>query len=156
MKIKMIYVGKSKKEYLKGSLQDFYVRIKKYISLEEIIIPDASGKGGDVKKRMISEGDSILDKIKDNEIVILMDEKGKRMTSRVFADYINEKMVYSRSNIVFVVGGAFGFSEAVKLRSNDSIRLSDMTFSHQLIRLIMAEQLYRAMSIINGHPYHND
>ncbi|MFT4661282.1 MAG: 23S rRNA (pseudouridine1915-N3)-methyltransferase [Patiriisocius sp.] len=156
MKIKMIYVGKSKKEYLKGSLQDFYVRIRKYISLEEIIIPDVSGKGGDTGKRMIIEGNSILDKIKDNELVVLLDEGGKRMTSRAFADYINEKMVYSSSNIVFVVGGAFGFSEEVKLRSNDAIRLSDMTFSHQLIRLIMAEQLYRAMSIINGHPYHND
>jgi len=152
-----MYVGKSKKKYLEGSLNDFYTRIKKYVPLEEIIVKDVSGgKGITDVQRNETEGNTILEKLKKDDFLILLDEKGKRLTSRSFAKFLEDKMIYERKDVVFLVGGASGFSPAVYERANDQVRLSEMTFSHQLIRLIMAEQLYRAMTIINGHPYHND
>jgi len=157
MKIRLIYVGKSKKDYLNGSLQDFYKRIKKFVALEEVIIPDISNsKSMTPEKRKLEEGKALISSVKDSEFVILMDEKGKSFNSRGFAQFLEEKMIYSSSDLVIVVGGAFGFSDAVYQRANQKMSLSDMTFSHQLIRLILAEQLYRALTIIKGHPYHND
>ncbi len=157
MKIKLVYVGKSKKGYLQGSLSDFYKRIQKYVSLEEVVIQDVpNAKSLDSFKRNDLEGKSVLKRLKDSDIVVLLDEKGKGYDSRGFAKFIEDKMLYSRQDMAFVVGGAYGFSPEMYERADFKIKLSDMTFSHQLIRLIMAEQLYRAMTIIKGHPYHND
>lgn len=157
MKFRLMYVGKSKKSYLTGSLGDFYQRIRKYVALDEVIVPDINNaKSLTPEKRKEEEGKLLISKVKDTDFVILLDEKGKSIDSRKFAQFLEEKMIYGRADLVFIVGGAFGFSDAVYKRANYKLRLSDMTFSHQLIRLILAEQLYRAMTIIKGHPYHND
>ena len=101
------------------------------------------------------EGENILKKIKNNDLLFLLDEKGENYNSRKFADFLKIKLKESKT-IIFVIGGAFGFSKEVYAKSNGLISLSKMTFSHQIIRLFFTEQLYRAFTILNNHPYHND
>ena len=101
------------------------------------------------------EGENILKKIKNNNLLFLLDEKGENYNSRKFADFLKIKLKESKT-IIFVIGGAFGFSKEVYAKSNGLISLSKMTFSHQIIRLFFTEQLYRAFTILNNHPYHND
>ena len=101
------------------------------------------------------ESENILKKVKNNDLLILLDEKGKNYNSREFANFVKIKTQENKT-IIFVIGGAFGFSNELYSKSNGSISLSNMTFSHQIIRLFFAEQLYRAFTILNNHPYHND
>ena len=101
------------------------------------------------------EGENVLKSVKKNELIFLLDESGKSFNSRKFADFLSNKFKTNKS-IVFVVGGAHGFSNEIKQRSNEIISLSEMTFSHQIIRLFFTEQVYRALTILNNHPYHND
>ena len=101
------------------------------------------------------EGEKILIIIKKNELIFLLDENGKSFNSKKFADFLSNKFKTNKS-IVFVVGGAYGFSNEIKQKSNDIISLSEMTFSHQIIRLFFTEQIYRAFTILNNHPYHNE
>ncbi len=102
------------------------------------------------------EGEAILKSLTDTDEVILLDERGKTFSSIEFAGFLENKMSFSAKRLVFVVGGAYGFSESVYHRANAKISLSKMTFSHQIIRLIFMEQLYRAMTIIKGEPYHHE
>lgn len=157
MKIKLVQVGKSNKSYLRDSLPEFYKRIKKYCDIEEVVVKDQGGSGktsADVVKK--KEGELILKALDGQGYVVLLDEKGKDWNSRQLAGFVSERLMDGTKNLYFVVGGAFGFSDQVYQRANMKLRLSSMTFSHQLIRLILAEQLYRAFTIVNGHPYHND
>ena len=98
----------------------------------------------------------ILDKIKPSDYLILLDEGGKQYSSKQFAAFMEKKMIQSHKRIIFQIGGAYGFSEAVYKRANHQISLSEMTFSHQMIRLFFLEQLYRSMTIIRNEPYHNE
>lgn len=101
------------------------------------------------------EGELILSKVSSNEHLVLLDECGKELTSSGFAEWLNQKQIYTTSSLVFVIGGAYGFSQGVYARANEKLSLSKMTFSHQIIRAIFAEQLYRAFTIIKGEPYHH-
>ncbi len=156
MKITIILVGKTEAEYLVKGISDYVKRIKHYVSFNEIVIPALKNTGSlseDLQKQ--KEGSFILSNLKSTDELILLDEKGDKFTSLSFADFIEKKMITSSKNIVFTIGGPYGFSDNVYNRANMKISLSDMTFSHQMVRLIFMEQLYRAMTIIKGEPYHH-
>ncbi|MDF1572084.1 MAG: 23S rRNA (pseudouridine(1915)-N(3))-methyltransferase RlmH [Bacteroidales bacterium] len=155
MKLKLILTGKTKAGYLQEGVDEYVKRIKRYAPLIVEMIPDLrlSGKmsTGEVKKL---EGQQILQRLRPSDHVILLDERGKRFTSEAFAHYL-EGLEGRTGQTVFVTGGAYGFSEEVLDRGDQKISLSDMTFSHQMVRLIFSEQLYRAYTILNGEPYHH-
>ncbi len=117
---------------------------------------ESPSKAGDQSKMKEKEGEAILKKINPGDYLILLDDKGKEFSSTQFASYLEGLFNQSLKNIVFVVGGAYGFSEAVYKRANAKLSLSKMTFSHQIIRVIFYEQLYRAFTIINKEPYHHE
>ena len=156
MKIKLIVVGKTSAEYLKSGELEYQQRLKHYVSFEETIIPDIKNPKNISKSELKNrEGNLILSKIDNSDEVVLLDDKGKMFSSIDFSSYLSEKMIRSTKSLVFVVGGAFGFSDAVYQRANNKLSLSKMTFSHQMVRLFMIEQLYRGFTILKNEPYHH-
>ena len=157
MKIKLILVGKTNAKYLVEGEKEYEKRLKHYTKFEEIIIPDVKQSGklseSELKKK---EGQLILAKLENSDHVILLDDKGNSYSSLQFSDFLQQKMNSSLKSLVFVVGGAFGFSDEVYQRANSKVSLSKMTFSHQMIRLIFKEQLYRGFSILRGEKYHHE
>ena len=157
MKIKLIVVGKTNAKYLLVGEREYEKRLSHYIKFEEIIIPDVKQAGklseGELKKK---ESQLILGKLENSDHVILLDDKGKSYSSVEFANFLQQKMNSSLKSLVFVVGGAFGFSDEVYQRANSKVSLSKMTFSHQMVRLIFKEQLYRGFSILKGEKYHHE
>lgn len=156
MKISLIVVGKTKEHWLAESIDKFYKRIIRYCDFNMITINDKS-KGKiepEIGKKV--EGEQILDRIKDNDYVCLLDEKGNLFSSLEFSEWFDKKLLYVSKPVVFVIGGPYGFSSAVYSRADFQLSLSKMTFSHQLIRLIFLEQLYRMFTILNHEPYHHE
>lgn len=156
MKISILVVGKNKEEYISEALREYDKRINKYIPfyIEEISGVKGSGKysGKEIREK---EGQNILKTLSDDGFVVLLDERGKQMDSRGFARWLQKLMNSSIRNMVFVLGGAYGFSDELYKRADMKLSLSKMTFSHQIARIVFAEQLYRAFTIINGEPYHH-
>jgi 23S rRNA (pseudouridine1915-N3)-methyltransferase len=156
MKITFITVGKTEDAYLKEGIEKYVKRLKHYTKLEMAEIPELKNtKALTEEQQKVKEAELILKKITTLDHVILLDENGSEFTSIQFANYINKRSVTSSANLVFVVGGPYGFDQSVYQRANDKISLSRMTFSHQMVRLFFTEQLYRAFSIIKGEPYHH-
>ena len=157
MKIKLFVVGKTNATYLVEGEKEYENRLKHYTKFEEIIIPDIkqSGKLSENKLKK-KEGHLILGKLENSDHVILLDDKGKSYSSIKFANLLQQKMNSSLKSLVFVVGGAYGFSDEVHQRANSKVSLSKMTFSHQMVRLIFKEQLYRGFSILRGEKYHHE
>ncbi|NOZ35379.1 MAG: 23S rRNA (pseudouridine(1915)-N(3))-methyltransferase RlmH [Chlorobi bacterium] len=157
MKLSLFFIGKTSFEYIDKGIAEYEKRIKRYINFEIKIIKDIkTGKNMPPKIIKQKEGEQLFKQVNDNDILILADEKGKEYTSREFAKFIDNKIVTGAKHVIFVIGGAYGFSEEVYKRANGKVSLSKMTFSHQPIRVLFAEQLYRAFTIIKGEPYHND
>jgi len=157
MKIKLLTIGATPKNYLLEGEVLFDKRIKNYIAFEKIEIPDVRNAKSLSKEQIKSEeGRLILHKIQSSDVVVLLDERGKELRSVEFADWMQQIMNQGPKQIVFVVGGPYGFSEEVYARANRKLSLSQMTFSHQMIRLFFMEQLYRAFSILNNEPYHHE
>ncbi len=157
MKIELISIGKTDEHCLKELISKYHKRLKNYIAFEEIILPDLKNtKKLSNNEQKHKEGQQILKVLSNSDFVILLDEKGKEFTSLDFSVFLQKKMNSGIKKLVFVIGGPYGFSDDVYKRANQKIALSKMTFSHQLIRLIFAEQLYRAFSILNNHPYHHE
>jgi len=156
MKFEFCYVGKTKESYLKEGIEVYTKRLKHYCTFSEVCIPDIKN-GGKLKSDQlkVKEGEELLKRLNKEDCLVLLDEKGKRFTSVSFSKQIERMMQMPYKRIVFQVGGAFGFSEAVYERANSKIALSEMTFSHQMIRLFFVEQLYRGFSIVRGEKYHN-
>ncbi len=158
MNIELTVIGKTTQDFTRSGLQVYANRIKHYanFSVHEIKTPKVSVKTGtDIIKA--KEAELLLKHFdKSNAYVVLLDERGKRMTSRKFAGFLQKIQTSSNQRLIFVVGGAYGFAPEVKKRADLLLSLSDMTFSHQIIRLFFAEQLYRAFTIINNKPYHNE
>jgi len=157
VKINLIVVGKTKKDFLKDGEQEYEKRLSKFVNYEKIEIPDLKN----AKKRSQSEikqeeGKQILARIPEQGWVVLLDDKGKMFDSKGFAVWLNDKMVQRQKQLTFVVGGAYGFSDEVYQRANQKVSLSKMTFSHQMVRLFFVEQLYRAYAILNNLPYHHE
>lgn len=157
MKVKLIVVGKTSFDYLKEGETVYENRLIHYTNYERILIPDVkSPKNFSNEELKKKEGEVILAKITNQEYVVLLDEKGKNFNSVSFANWINQKINENVSILTFIIGGAYGFSRKLYERANQKISLSDMTFSHQLVRVIFLEQLYRAHTIIKGEPYHHE
>ncbi len=157
MKIKLLVVGKTDEIPLSELINMFEKRIKSFVSFDLKILPGIKNtKNLSGKEQKSKEGQLILSKLNPSDRVILLDEKGKEMTSVEFAGFLQKNMNSGIKNLVFIIGGPYGFSQAVYQRAQQKISLSQMTFSHQLIRLIFLEQLYRAFTIIHHHPYHNE
>jgi len=156
VKLEFWTIGKTNEKYLVEGMTIFQKRIQRYLKLETVLITDVKNaknlKPQQVKKK---EGDKILAKLQKGDFLILLDEKGKTFTSVQFAKYIEKQLHQSHHRIIFLIGGAYGFSEEVYKRANQKLSLSDMTFSHQMIRLFFLEQFYRAMTILRNEPYHN-
>ena len=156
MKITLIAVGKTDNKQLL-SLQDEYLkRLKHYISVEFITIPDIKNvKNLSEEQQKKLEGMEILKRISSSDHVVLLDENGKSYSSVGFSEFLQKKMNGGLKNLVFVIGGPYGFSEDVYGRANGKLALSKMTFSHQMVRLFFIEQLYRAYTILRNEPYHH-
>ena len=155
MEIKLIVVGKTKSSELVRLINEYVKRINFYKKFKIIVVNSLKSKKNSEKEIKKIEGENVLKSVKKNELIFLLDENGKSFNSRKFADFLSNKFKTNKS-IVFVVGGANGFSNEIKQKSNEIISLSEMTFSHQIIRLFFTEQVYRALTILNNHPYHND
>ena len=157
MKITLITVGKTTFNFVKEGMAMYEKRIGRYLSYTKVEIPALQGTSSlshdEIKER---EGELILKKLKSGDRLILLDEKGKRFTSVSWAEHLAKMIDTGCKSIVFVIGGAYGFSSKVRDAASEMLSLSDMTFSHQIIRLFFVEQLYRAMTIIKGEPYHNE
>lgn len=157
MKIKLLQIGKTNDEYLLKGIDEYSVRIKNYVPFEIETIPylkNSNSFSPELVKQ--KEGELILQKIKKEDILILLDENGKTHSSRGFATFLQQQMNTGNKQLIFLIGGAYGFSSNVYERANGKISLSSMTFSHQIIRIIFIEQLYRGFTIIHHHPYHHE
>ena len=153
MKIKILFVGKTVDDRISGIVDDYLKRMKN-IDITVKIVPGAKKKYS-VEVQKSEEVRSILSFIDDSDFVAILDDKGDSFTSRQFAEWLERRQTASH-NITFVVGGAYGFSNEIYDRADSRISLSKMTFSHQIVRAIFAEQLYRAFTIIAGLPYHHE
>lgn len=157
MKVYLIVVGKTSDKYIEEGISKYLKRINHYIKFEIITIPAIKiSKKISVNELKEKESEAILKKITEKNFIVLLDEKGKRQSSVKFAEFIENKTIAGVKNLFFVVGGAYGFSDKIKQQADFLLSLSDMTFSHQIIRLIFTEQIYRAFTIIKNEPYHNE
>lgn len=156
MAIRVVSIGKTNFSYVKSGLEDYLQRLKHYVRMEWEELPDIKkidrNNASLLKEK---EGELLLSKTDVRDTVVVLDEQGKQLNSVQFADMIGKHMLYETGNLVMLIGGAYGFSDAVYERANTKVSLSAMTFNHQLVRLILAEQLYRAFTIIKGEPYHH-
>ncbi|MTK14076.1 MAG: 23S rRNA (pseudouridine(1915)-N(3))-methyltransferase RlmH [Clostridiaceae bacterium] len=158
MNISTICVGKLKEKYLKQAIDEYSKRLSRYCKLEIIEVPDEKTPDNASEKEELlikeKEGLNILKHVKDNMFVVTLDLKGKMLSSEELAGFIKEAGIKGNSNIAFVIGGSLGLSKAVLDRADFSLCFSKMTFPHQLMRVILLEQVYRGFRIINGEPYH--
>ncbi|GIR22060.1 MAG: ribosomal RNA large subunit methyltransferase H [Flavobacteriales bacterium] len=154
MNIKLIYISKNKSNNIELLVEDYEKKINHFISYSSIGLKNKNQKS---EKKLIqkSESNLILKNIKNNDLVILLDEKGKEFSTKDFSKFISDKMMNRTKNIVFIIGGAYGFSSEFKKKFKLKIALSKLTFSHDMARLFFSEQLYRSLTIINNIPYHN-
>ncbi|HEY0246017.1 MAG TPA: 23S rRNA (pseudouridine(1915)-N(3))-methyltransferase RlmH [Mucilaginibacter sp.] len=156
MKIIFLTVGKTEDAYLKEGIDKYVKRLKHYTKLEMVELNELKNtKALTQEQQKVKEAELILKKITPLDHVVLLDENGMELTSRQFAGYIEKRAISSVANLIFIVGGPYGFDQSVYERANDQLSFSRMTFSHQMIRLFFAEQLYRAFTIIKGEPYHH-
>lgn len=157
MKVSLILVGRTANKHLTELIADYASRVKHYVSFDIAVIPELKNTkslSADQQKQM--EGEQILRQLQQGDHIVLLDERGKEMRSIEFSKYMEKKMQTVSKRLVFIIGGPYGFSSEVYAKANDKLSLSQMTFSHQMIRLIFVEQLYRAMTIMRGEPYHHE
>jgi 23S rRNA (pseudouridine1915-N3)-methyltransferase len=155
MKITLIFTSRTSFSFIKEGMNEYISRLKHYIPLEVLICQDLKNtKNMSDKEQKIKEGVMIMKLIPENSIVYLFDENGKEYNSVNFANFLNVKINEGR-DICMVVGGAYGFSDELYSIARDKISLSKMTFSHQLVRILILEQIYRAFTILRGEPYHH-
>lgn len=156
MKTELWVIGKTSHDYLKEGIKIYTKRIDRYIPFNMVVIPDVKNASKlAVKELKIKEGEVILKKLNKGDFLIILDDKGKIRSSVQFATYMEKQLNQSYKRLIFLIGGAYGFSDAVYQKADTKFSLSAMTFSHQMVRLIFVEQLYRAISILNNEPYHH-
>ena len=156
MNIKLIAVGKTDNPALQQLISTYEKRLSYYINFELQLLPDIkNSKSLSEEQQKIKEGELILSYVEPSHHLVLLDERGKEYTSIAFADELQKKMNTGIKQLTFVIGGPYGFSQAVYQRANSKLSLSKLTFSHQMIRLFFVEQLYRAFTILRNEPYHH-
>ena len=156
MKIELIVVGKTDLAEIAKLVEMYSSRISHYLRFGQTVIPDPKNrKSLSEAEQKEQEGDAILRIIEPSDHLVLLDERGKESTSVEFAAWLGKRMAAGTKRLVFVIGGPYGFSEKVYSRANEKVSLSKMTFSHQIVRALFTEQLYRALTILNNEPYHH-
>lgn len=157
MNIVLLTVGKTRTGYVVEGIKDYLRRLKRYVPFELVELPDVKNAGKlsrELQKE--AEGNAILGQLSPADHLVLLDERGRQFTSVEFADRLQAVMASGRKRLVMVVGGPYGFSRAVYSRANELLSLSKMTFNHEMVRLFITEQIYRAMTILRGEPYHHE
>jgi len=155
MKLTLLLTGRTRLSFVESGIDEYRRRIGKYAKMDIRVLPDIKGAGKSSSREIRDrEGEAMLKALNNRDIVVLLDERGRELTSEDFAAFIQQKQMEGGGTLVFIIGGSDGFSEEVYRRMNHSISLSRMTFSHQIVRIIFLEQLYRAFTIINNEPYH--
>ncbi|MDC1105980.1 23S rRNA (pseudouridine(1915)-N(3))-methyltransferase RlmH [Prolixibacteraceae bacterium] len=156
MKVTFLVIGKTDQNHLQEGIKIFEKRLGHYLPYEMKIIPDIkNNRKLSENQQKEKEGELILQQVQNSDTMVIMDERGDMFDSIGFSKYLEKKMVMGTRNLIFVIGGPYGFSQKVYDRANGKISLSKMTFSHQMVRLIFVEQLYRAMTILKNEPYHH-
>ncbi len=156
MKTSLIVVGKTVNKHIAACIDDYVERIGHYMPFGILTVPELKNtKSMSEEQQKQREGEAILKQVQPTDWLVLMDEHGAEYRSVEFAAWIEKKQQTARK-LVFVIGGPYGFSEEIRARANEKISLSKMTFSHQMVRLVFAEQMYRACTIIKGEPYHHE
>ena len=157
MQIRLLAIGKTDNQAIQSLIEEYKKRLGFYIKFEMEIIPDIkNAKSYNESALKEREGEQILKKLQPSDDLILLDEYGKQFRSVEFSDFFQKKMNSGLKQLVFVIGGPYGFSESVYSRANEKISLSKMTFSHQMVRIFFMEQLYRAFTILKNEPYHHE
>lgn len=157
MKTILLAIGKTDSQYFIEGIEEYRKRLEHYIPFEIQIIPDLKNtKNLSSEQQKEKEGNLILKNLQAGDYIVLLDENGKEYSSIKFAEYIEKKTYTITKRLIFVIGGPYGFSQTVYEKANEKLTLSRMTFSHQMVRLIFIEQLYRAMTILNNEPYHHE
>lgn len=157
MKITLIAIGKTDDSYILEGIDKYLKRLKHYIKFELVIIPDLKNtKNLSEDEQKSKEAELFFKQILNTDQLVVLDERGVESSSLQFADFINKRMIGSVQNLVFLIGGPYGFDQSIYQRANYKISLSKMTFSHQMIRLFFVEQVYRAFTILKGEPYHHE
>lgn len=156
MKIKLLVIGKTDKKTLESLISEYEKRLRRYIKFELEVIPDIKlTKNLSVQEQKDKEGEAIVSKLQPNDLVVLLDEHGKQFNSLTFSADLQKKMNSGVKQVVYIVGGPYGFNEVLYGRAMQKISLSKMTFSHQMVRLFFVEQLYRGFTILRNEPYHH-
>ena len=156
MKITLLLLGKTSDTRLQSLIEDYRQRLTHYVPFELVVIPDVKNAKSLTQEQLkAAEGEAILSRLTPAMDVILLDEHGREFRSIEYAEWLQKKMGAGK-DLVLIIGGAYGFSPAVYARANGKLSLSQMTFSHQMIRIMAIEQLYRAMTILRGEPYHHE
>jgi 23S rRNA (pseudouridine1915-N3)-methyltransferase len=157
MKIALLQTGKTGEKYISDGVAEYSARISKYAPFETITIPDLKNtKNMPFDEQRSREGKAILQAIGNDDYVIVLDERGKEFNTFEFAAQVERIFQMSKKRLVFVIGGPWGFSQEVYSRADLKMSLSRLTFSHQMVRLLFAEQLYRILTVIKGDPYHHE
>lgn len=157
MKITLLVIGKTDARYFVDAIAEYEKRLVHYIPFEIEVIPDLKNtKNLSEQQQKEKEGELIIKNLQAGDYLVLLDDKGKEYTSLKFAEYIERKTHTVPKRLIFAIGGPYGFSQAVYDKANEKLTLSRMTFSHQMVRLIFVEQVYRAMTILNNEPYHHE
>lgn len=155
MKVELWAIGKTSEKYLETGIGIFEKRLRNYLPFSFLILPDVRIKTSDSTRLKQEEGKMVLAKVNPDDYLVLLDEQGREPTSTGLADWMQRRLSASDRRLIFLIGGAFGFSPDVYARANEQLALSKLTFSHQMVRLFFLEQLYRAMTILKNEPYHN-
>ena len=157
MEVVLLAIGKTNIKFVDAGVKEYEGRLRRYVPFRTEWLRDVKGAGqlAEVRQKEL-EGAVILAKLQPSDMVILLDERGKEFTSREFAVWMEKQMASGRKRIVFVIGGPYGFSQSVYDRADGKVSMSKMTFNHEMIRLFFVEQMYRAMTILRGEPYHHD
>ncbi|MGB9745786.1 MAG: 23S rRNA (pseudouridine(1915)-N(3))-methyltransferase RlmH [Bacteroidales bacterium] len=158
MKVVFLVTGKDAEQWITVGVEKYSGRIGKYVPFEYVVIPEVRQKKTNNDAAVVKEreGVALLNRIQDSDYLVLLDQRGNKHTSESFAEWFQGMMNRSLKRCVFVAGGAWGFSEKVYQRANFMLSLSDMTFNHQVIRIMFLEQMYRALTILRGEPYHHE
>lgn len=157
MKIILLQTGKTTERYISEGIEEFTPRIRKYAVFDTITIPELKNtKNMPVSSQKNNEGKLILQSVTKDDYLVVLDEKGRELNTREFASNLERIFLLSKKRLVFAIGGPWGISEEVKSRADIIISLSRLTFSHQLVRLLFIEQLYRVLTILKGDPYHHE
>ena len=155
MNVTLLWTGKTTAGYLETGIGLYLKRLEHYVPFEVVTLPDIKRAHLTDEQQKVLEGEALLQRLQPGDRVVLLDEKGKTFTSEAFARQLGNWMTAGVRRLAFVIGGPYGFSEPVYRRADHLMSLSAMTFSHQMVRLIFAEQLYRAFTILRGEPYHH-